>query len=171
MERSKGMSSDELKTYNQQLLQGLLSDRFKLKLRMEMKDMPTYSLGVAKNGSRLKPAHGVAGNPKTTWRPGLITGQGASVDDLAKGLQEAVHHPVENLTALNGAYDFRLEWSPDQGTIAADPLDPAAQQNDSADYGPTLFAALQEQLGLRLDRRNTRAPYEAIVSVELPADN
>ena len=165
------MTGDQLKMYNRQLLQGLLSDRFKLKLRTETKDMPTYALVIGKSGPRLKPAQRVAGNPQITWRPGLITGQGASLDDLAKGLQEAVRHPVENLTALNGAYDFRLEWAPDQGMTATDPPDPAGQLNDAADSGPTLFSALQQQLGLRLDRRNTKAPYEAIESVELPAEN
>jgi len=171
MERSRSMTTDQLKTYSRQLLQSLLNDRFKLKLRTAMKDMPTYALVVGKSGPRLKPAHGVAGNPQVTWRPGLITGQGASMDGLTQQLEEAVRHPVQNLTGLNGAYDFRLEWAPDQGMVAANPLNPASQQADAADSGPTLFSALQQQLGLRLDRRNTRAPYEAIESVELPTEN
>jgi uncharacterized protein (TIGR03435 family) len=171
LDRTNTMTTKEVETFNRQLLQGLLSERFKLRMRTDTKDMPTYALVLGKSGAKLKPTHGVAGDPKTTWKPGLITGQGASMDDLTHQLEEAVRHPVQNLTSLNGAYDFRLEWVPDPGMMAPSPLDSGSQQNDMTDSGPTLFSALQQQLGLRLERRTTRAPYKAVESVELPTDN
>ena len=78
---------------------------------------------------------------------------------------------MQNLTGLSGLYDFRLEWAPDQGMPAANAVDPASQQDTVADSGTSLFSALQDQLGLRLERRTTKAPFEAVENVELPTAN
>ena len=80
-------------------------------------------------------------------------------------------HPVENMTGLDGKYDFKLEWTPDQAT-APSPADPAGTQPPAPNYsGPTIFTAVQQQLGLSLQSRKIQAPCEIVESVELPSEN
>ena len=142
----KEMSRDEVTPF----VRALLADRFHLRVHHETKEGPVYALVLAKSGPKLTAHTGTsgvtgigssAGSGKTS-----IEGTKASMAGLADHLAGKAGHPVVDKTGLTGEYDFRLEWASDQ---AADST------------LPSLFTAIQEQLGLKLE--STRGPVEVIV--------
>ena len=164
------MTALERQQYRQALLQGLLRERFQLKLRSDTKDMTVYVLDVGRGGPKLKDSQAApAGSPINPIRggSGSLAATGASMADLANELNETVGHPVEDLTGLKGRYDFKLEWTPDSSAVATGP----AAASGAGDTGPDLFTAIQQQLGLKLEARKRMAAYEAIESVQLPQEN
>jgi uncharacterized protein (TIGR03435 family) len=140
------------------LLQSLLEDRFRLKVHREDRPSTVYSLVVAKNGPKLKP--GDTANPSmgNSLQDGkmVLKADGLSMGSLARFLSRQAGRPVVDKTGLTGAYDVKLEWSPDQNA------DSAAE---------SIFSAMQEQLGLRIEA--TKAPVNFVVvdSVERPSEN
>jgi uncharacterized protein (TIGR03435 family) len=131
------------------MLQSLLAERFKLALHRETKELPVYALTVAKGGPKFKPsdtASGITSNSnRTQWH---VTAKG-SMASFAEFLTGEAGRPVLDKTGLPGSYELTLDWAPDTA--------PAA--NDAA--LPSLFTALQEQLGLKLE--STKAPVETLV--------
>jgi uncharacterized protein (TIGR03435 family) len=91
--------------------------------------------------------------------------EAASMKDLAYKLSRLLGRPVVNNTGLDGNYDFKLEWTPDAGAPAPD------RQPVEASIGPSLFSALQQQLGLRLEA--TKGPVDILVidRVDRPTEN
>jgi bla regulator protein blaR1 len=159
------------KAHTRLMLQSLLRDRFKLNLRREMKEMPTFALVVAKGGPKLKKSMASDGDVHFQGGLGRITASNATLDQLAAAVEDWVMHPVENMTGLDGRYDFKLEWTPDQAT-APSPANGAGNQPPTLDdSGPTIFTAVQQQLGLSLQSRKIQAPCEVVESVELPSEN
>jgi uncharacterized protein (TIGR03435 family) len=132
------------------MLQNMLADRFKLKLHRETKEIPVYALVVGKNGLKLRES--TPGTPgQINMSASHIIGRAVPMQALADHLSNAalqLDRPVIDQTKLVGTYDFTLEWTPD--TV---PLGDAS--------APSLFTAVQEQLGLKLDSR--KAPVEIIV--------
>jgi bla regulator protein blaR1 len=151
------------------MLQSLLMDRFKLGLHRETKEEPVYELVVARGGPKLRVAADSATGPQGL-RMGLgqFTGMAASMSILAQTLAQAVGRSVIDKTGLTGRYDFELKWTPVPGEFsfgapgvpgpdglggdALPPPDPS---------GPSLFTALQEELGLKLE--SARGPVEILV--------
>jgi uncharacterized protein (TIGR03435 family) len=123
------------------LLEKLLADRFKLEVHHEARPATAYALIVAKGGPKLRETPG----PRSyfTVRPGLIEGKQRSIAELRNGLSRMLDRPVEDRTALTGSYDLKLEWNPEE--LSTQPETPAGER-------PSLFTALQEQLGLKLER-------------------
>lgn len=156
-------NGDADRARNRRMLQGLLRDRFQLKLRPEMKEMQTYALVVAKGGPKLSKSAGTEGDTHFRGGVGTITGVAVSMDQLAAGVEDWVGHPVKNMTGLEGRYDLKLEWTPDQASAANDAV--------AADSGPTIFTALHQQLGLSLEGRKIQAPCEFVESVAAPSEN
>jgi uncharacterized protein (TIGR03435 family) len=141
------------------LLENLLAERFHFRFHRETRDLTVNLLDIDKNGPKLKPsADGTATDMRMNQGPGKsqLTGTGVSMQSLAAYLGLFLGRIVVDQSGLKGNYDLTLEWSPDQ-------------TNDTA--APSLFTALQEQLGLRL--HSGRAPVEMIVidSVEKPSEN
>jgi uncharacterized protein (TIGR03435 family) len=167
------------------MLQPMLAERFKLVVHTETKQLPVYELVVAKGGSKLKEAtpgdtyaNGIKG-PDGVGRggmmrvgPGQLTAQGVPMSSMVNMLSQQLHHTVIDKTGLTGKYDLELNWTPDQGS---DPMFKGADssQHDSApdSSGPSIFTALQEQLGLKL--QSTKGPVETLVidHVEMPSEN
>ena len=156
------------------MLRKLLSDRFSLTLHREEKEFPIYALTVAKGGPKLAeaaPDTSPEGSPPLVFvlSPGgaRLAARNATMGELGWVMQRsALDRPVVDKTGLPGRYDFDLEWAPDEtqfgGNVpAGDPEHPK----------PDLFAAMQQQLGLRLEA--TRGPIEALVidRVERPSAN
>jgi uncharacterized protein (TIGR03435 family) len=148
------------------MLRALLADRFKLQIHREQKEMPIYALRVAKGGSKLKEST-VSPDATPEGPPALIfvvtppnlslPARYASMAELASVFQRAtLERPVVDETGLTGRYDFDLEFSIDEtlfgGALGKAPENPTK---------PGLFAALQEQLGLKLEA--TRGPVSAVV--------
>jgi uncharacterized protein (TIGR03435 family) len=181
------------------MLQALLEDRFKLKFHRETQQLPVYELTVAKSGVKLppakegdctpfasnaaplpKPAPGevrppvfFCGYPRT-GAIGLkrtLEGKGVSLDALAESLSSSeLNRTVLNKTGLTGRFNLNLRW-------AIDPTIPGLDDNlggarvPDTDMEPTIFNALQEQLGLKLE--SGRGPVEVLVidQVEKPSPN
>jgi uncharacterized protein (TIGR03435 family) len=172
------LGEDQRKLERQRMLQALLADRFKLTLRRETKELPVYALILGKGRPRLQKANYDSypnGEPDyTVLRRGSITAQAVSMADLAKALTHLLGRSVLDKTGLKGNYDFTLQWTPDESEpfkrIAADSGVPgSAPQLDS--LGASVFTAIQEQLGLRLDSQ--KAPVDVLVidHVEKPSEN
>lgn len=127
------------------MLRNLLADRFKLAVHKETRQLPQYSLVVAKGGLKIQPAE--SGSPSTNGRPGRLEATRITMQKLADLFSRYLNVPVRNDTGVAGAYTFTLEWTPDE---AAEP-----------GAAPSLFAALQEQLGLKFEGR--KGPIDVIV--------
>jgi uncharacterized protein (TIGR03435 family) len=145
-------------------LQTLLAERFKLNIHRETRHVPIYALVVGKSGSKL-----IEGETAVSERStggiraacGQMTGTMASMANLAVYLERQLRRPVVDRTGLSGRYNFQLEWTPDSGPCST-PLDgsgPGAPVNSSD--GPSIFTAVQEKLGLKLE--STKGPVTVIV--------
>jgi len=144
------------------MLRTLLADRFKLVLHRETRSLEALVLEVDKNGPRLETAQ--PGNSQTAASRGRIEATALSMDHFAWVLSRTLSVPVVNRTGLDGVFDFKLEWSPESDR----PLKPG---EIPADAGPSIFAAIRQQLGLRLQAR--KAPVEVLVidHAEKPSAN
>ncbi|MBI2685429.1 MAG: TIGR03435 family protein [Acidobacteria bacterium] len=140
-------------------LRALLAERFGLVVRRESKEGTIYALSVAKNGHKLKGSD--KGFDGLSGRPGQLTGERASMEQFAGYLTGQLGKPVWNETGLTGTYAFQLSWTPENaGPLAADKA--AAVGAPAPDpSGSSLFQAIQDQLGLRLQAK--RGPVETIV--------
>lgn len=145
--------------YSRLMIQSLLAERFKLKVRHETKDLPVYALVVAKNGPKFHetvvPADPKA--PAMMMGGGELSMTGASIQQLINSLGGIVDHIVLDRTGLTGKYDIALKWEPETGSAGAS--------------GPSIFTALQEQLGLRLQSQKGPADVLVIEHVERPTEN
>jgi uncharacterized protein (TIGR03435 family) len=161
---------------NGPMLQALLEDRFKLKIRRETREVPVYELVVAKGGPKLKPFDGSC-TPvdwdKATLEPGDCRNEaGASgpnmtrfwhsitIDDFTMAVldKQFTGRSVVNKTGIAGVFDIHLEFTPERDSAAAD-------------AGPSIFTAVQEQLGLRLVPARGPEEFLIIESVERPSEN
>jgi uncharacterized protein (TIGR03435 family) len=147
-------------------VQALLKERFQLQLHREAKTGSIYSLAITKGGIKSSglsatqsPRRGINAGP------GVMLGEAASMTDLSSKLSRLLGRPVVNNTGLEGKYDFKLEWTPDPGPAAPD------GQPVEIPVGPSLYSALQQQLGLRLEA--TKGPIDTLVidHVEKPSEN
>jgi uncharacterized protein (TIGR03435 family) len=121
------------------VLRTLLAERFALKTRTEIRQLPVYTLVVAKSGSKLhesKPAESSA----MSSSDGTVNANKITLQILATLLSGHLDRPVVDSTGLTGTYDVNLEWTPDASESDSVPLS-----------GPSLGTALQEQLGLRME--------------------
>ena len=168
----KKLDQEQNRVERQHMLQKLLADRCKLTVQRETKDMPVYALVVAKNGPKLQEAkpgdtypNGFKG-PDGVGHPGTmrmgrgqLTGQAISTDTLVRLLSQQLGRTVIDKTGLTGKYDFTLQWTPLPGQGLGLPPEAEVQQSDVE--GPSIFTALQEELGLRLE--SATGPVEIIV--------
>jgi bla regulator protein blaR1 len=170
------------------MLRTLLAERFRLVVHAETRELPVYALVMARRDGRTGPqlrrsdvdcaaitAASAASVAKTGRlpaspgpgkgppcsigpRPGHLTGNAASLSQLAAVLSSSVNRVVLDRTGLTGAFDLNLDWTPDQ---PPPPTDAARAIDRPADPGLSIFTALQEQLGLKLE--STKGPVDVIV--------
>lgn len=147
------------------MLQTLLADRFQLKFHRETKDLPQYKLVVAKNGPKLQPAKEPDPDATRIGR-GLIENHRMNLATLDSFLQSELGRPVLDETGLTGNYDVKLEWVPDEGQPNSQGAIPSPHST-----GPSIFSAIQEQLGLKLEAH--KGPVEVLIidRVEKPSAN
>lgn len=153
------MNSDDRDKALRHMVQDLLADRFNLKLHHETRSLPVLALTIDKSRSKLsKPANATGGslNSNSSNTQAHIEGRNVSLAALANNLgrqPEIGGRLVVDQTGLTANYDFNLKWTPQQ--LAENPDD------SSSASGPSLFAALTEQLGLKL--KSTKTPVDVVV--------
>jgi uncharacterized protein (TIGR03435 family) len=174
------------------MLRTLLADRFHLVVHYEPRDMATFALTVARAdgrlGPQLKPSTtdcvtatrpGAAGPPPTsptgqtlcgtTMTPNSLNAGNMTMARLATTLGGMVGRMVSDETGLPGSFDLQLTFTPDRGDI---PLAAAGLPTPAIDpNAPSIFAALSEQLGLKLEPRRAAVDVLVIDRVELPAED
>jgi len=179
------LSVDERDSARQRMLQALLADRFKLTVRTESKELPVYELVIGKSGLKIqeaKPgdtyADGIKGGSGKGLGGDLMVGfgstgnvkaQGIEIGTFAQGLSRYLKRPVVDKTGLTGRYDFTLYYAPEARAQA-----PSGSAADSAAVdptGPSLFTAVQEQLGLKLEAKKDPLAIIVIEHVERPSGN
>jgi len=170
------------------MMQALLEDRFKLKIHRETREVPVYALRVAKGGPKLKPFQEGSCTPSTSTEAPpvqgqppvcktfasskgsnlmIVEGQGLTLDEFSGVVLAAsafgfkFDRPIINRTGIVGRFDFHLEFAIDDLLVAG----------PSGAAGASIFTAIQQQLGLRIEP--TRGPGEFLVidHVEKPSEN
>jgi uncharacterized protein (TIGR03435 family) len=155
----------------QPMVQNLLARRFGLAYHIEQREQSVYELLVVRNGHKLKPAQNtdcVFPTPSRCGfraRSGEIIGDQVSMEAFATRLSRSIGRTVVNKTNLDGVFDLVVQWTPESDL---------GLRNDLAALpagGPSIFTALQEQLGLRLEA--AKGPIEVFVidRVERPSEN
>lgn len=143
------------------MMKSLLAERFQLKFHREPRVISCYALVVGKDGPKFKEASpDDAEGLSMTGRNGLtvITAKRASLDLLVNNLSGNGGRPVIDKTGLAGEYAFKLSWTIDRG------------QPPSQTDGPSIFIALQEQLGLKLEPQKASIITIIVDRVEKPVE-
>lgn len=151
------------------MLQALIEDRFNAVVHGETRELPVYFLTVARNGSKVRSGPCLtkeanapipAGAPQSSFcgymgmDNGRLESTGTPIQFLAESLSRVLRRKVLDRTGLAGNFDFNLRWTPDIST-------PGDKPTPSPDGGPSIFTALEEQLGLKLE--SGKAPIDVLV--------
>ena len=166
------------------LVRSLLEDRFQLRVSHATKDLPVFALVVAKNGPKLAPTTLPPDDPANTRMrtprflrtpaSGQLVARGQAIVALLGMLSREVGgHVVLDETGLKGEFDFKLQWTPETSspTLATEGSQTSLAASPSETSAPSIFTALQEQLGLKLESR--KAPRDVIVVTQIkkPSEN
>ena len=159
------LDSDAGKLQKERMLRALLADRFKLVTHTETRQLPIYALVVAKGGPRMGPVQS-NGTTVNSGNGHIEVQASNSVPILAEQLANVVGRVVVDNTGIAGRYDLVLKWTPEDRADAGFNGGGTAQ-----DSGPSIFTALQEQLGLKLEPQ--KGPVEVLVidRIEMPSEN
>jgi len=160
------------------VIQKLLADRFKLTFHHEQRELSAYIVTLAPGGPKFKATTAAPNDPPGFMFRGLgdLMVRNMDMKEFVEGMQSAVmDKPVIDQTGLTEKYDFNLKWTPDDSQFAAfrgagappPPTPPA----DEANAPPSLYTAVQEQIGLKMGPG--KAPDDVIVidHVEKPSAN
>jgi uncharacterized protein (TIGR03435 family) len=175
------------------MMRALLEDRFQLKVHREKKEGPAYELTVAKGGPKIQSANGtpcVAADFVDSpfhFDPGddrpcrffwvgrrgpneVKAARSTTMEDLAADLTATMDRIVIDKTGITGNIDFRLVYAPDESTPRGLPTVPPGDGATAAEdpAGPSIFTALQQQLGLKLESARGARDYLVIDSVSKP---
>jgi uncharacterized protein (TIGR03435 family) len=163
------------------MLQTLLAERFRLAVRRESRMTRVYALVPAKGGPKLKRFEAESslspgGPPMLASAPLIMSSNGAlgiccgkaklnkvSMAGFASLLSAETDRPVQDATGIEGEYEISLEWTPDGGGTQP--------EGTPSPAGPSIYTAVQEQLGLRLEPRNVPLDYLVVDHVEKPDAN
>ena len=145
------------------MFQTLLAERFKLTIHRDTRTVQGFAMVVAKRGVKMQKVD--AEGSQSTGGRGRIEAKGFTMPQLAERLTRVMKAPVEDETRDNGRYNFILKWDP-----ASTSGRPEAAGKGDAD-APTMFTALEEQLGLKLEARKLTIPVIVIDSAEKPGEN
>ena len=155
------------------IVRKLLADRFALKFHNDTRQMSVHVLSVTKTGSKLTKSGADPNSPPGMGGPpGTMMMRNGSMEEFAQVMQGILDRPVLDQTALPDRYDLKLRWTPDEsqygGRIPPQNTDNGAANTDPL---PSLFTAIQEQLGLKLEALKAPAKVMVIDSVSKPSAN
>jgi uncharacterized protein (TIGR03435 family) len=172
------------------MMQAMLEDRFKLKIRRENREVPAYALTVVKGGVKLRPVKGICASaapiapgeidcgPQGMERkgPNVAWGFLGEFDAFAKILNSMLDRPVVNKAGLTGVFNFHLEFAPDETAPGFGARLRALSEGDAATPsdptgGTSIFTAFQEQLGLKLEPAKGSREVLVVEGVERPSAN
>jgi len=142
----------------QAMLQEALAGRFKLRTHIETREGPIYELVVAKGGCKLKNAPADEHSRGYSWGRNMIQIRTGPIATFVFALSDNLSRTVVDKTGLTGNFDIDLKWTPDD-------------QQGTPDAGPTLFTALEEQLGLKLVPAKGPVDTFVVDHVERPTEN
>jgi len=153
----KSLSSKERWKQEQPMLQAMLAERCKLKVHLETKELPAYDLVVTKGGLRMKESASGEESSEAV-RDGRVKGQAISIASLIHAIPSDGRLILDKTGLGDKTFDFDLKWE-------------AGNQSVGSDAGPSLFTALEEQLGLKLV--SSKAPGSVLVvdHIEKPSPN
>jgi uncharacterized protein (TIGR03435 family) len=165
-----GATKEQIKV----MLQNLLAERFKLKAHLETRESPVFALVIGKSGPKLNAAKDPDGGGGSfgAWKDNArLVAKNYTMRGLADMLSPFMERPVVDMTGLISWYEFTLSWTPEYPMVRVAPKAPGVEEAPS-DPAPTIFQAVQDQLGLRLDPR--KAPVEILVvdhAEKIPIEN
>jgi uncharacterized protein (TIGR03435 family) len=136
------------------MLQALLVERFHFRFHFETRYLTVLGLFKSKNGSKIQPSREAGQRERITIRPGEISGTNIPFGHFVSILQAQMGLPITNETGISGEFDFTFKYDP--------------QDSPGAEPGTSVFAALDDQLGLRLERRKGPTEVMVIDSAEEP---
>jgi uncharacterized protein (TIGR03435 family) len=143
------------------MLHALLKSHFGLAFHWEPKELSGFALVAAAKGARINPVEPADESGNET-SDGRIRARHISMEQFARLLERALDRPVQDQTGMPGVFDFALDWTPDEAPAAATEDVPA----------PSLFTALQDQLGLRLRAQKVTVRTLAVDRIErVPSGN
>jgi uncharacterized protein (TIGR03435 family) len=160
------------------MLAALIEERFHIQQHRETKEMPVYALMPAKGGPKLTAAKADEQGHRMRMGRGQLTGTKVPIALLMQTLSQQLGRTVVDKTGLTGDYDFTLNWTPQPGEGGGSGPPPPGpgpggpEGGPAVDpNGPSIFAAVQEQLGLKLE--SDKGPVEMVVldKVERPTEN
>jgi uncharacterized protein (TIGR03435 family) len=169
----KKLSWDQQRNQVMLMLRSLLADRFKLRVRHETRELPVYALVLDKKGPKFAEdnAHPEIGGISARGRGKFeaTSSDFATFVSILSMQPELGGRTVLDKTGLQGHYSFTFQWTPENLTASGGQS--AASASSSETSGPSLFTALREQLGLRLE--SIKAPVDTIVveHIERPTEN
>jgi uncharacterized protein (TIGR03435 family) len=137
------------------LIEKLLESRFQFAAHRDTKELPLYSLTAPKGAAKLHPNSGTPGH-SSDWGKDHINATAVTVAEFGRLLETQLDRVVLDGAGIPGVFDFRLKWIPQQ----------------SADLsGPSLFTALQEQYGLKLEAKRGPVAVTVVDRLERPSEN
>lgn len=141
------------------MVQKLLSERFDLRFHDEMRELPIYSMIIAKGRSSRMAKSQLSSQVDFSLDNDHLGGKGIDISNLVRCLSGITGRPVVNNTGLTGRFDISLDWVPD--------MDP----DSAAESGPSIFTALQEQLGLKLESKKAQIEMIVFDHLQTPMPN
>lgn len=169
-DRLDKLDKEQSRIQTRAMFQQLLADRFQLKVHWETRELPVYALVATKSGAKLQPTKDTSGNTGTSVSGSRtsvkFTATGVTLEQLAQSLtsvtSQELGRDVIDKTGIPGRYDISLNWAKDTATTP-----------DNGTQGPSvsIFTAIQEQLGLKLE--SSKGPVQVLVidKAEMPSDN
>jgi uncharacterized protein (TIGR03435 family) len=172
----------------QLMLQALLRDRFQLTIQRETRDLPIYALVLARKDGKLGPklmeskeggcaTHAPDGPPvaatlfcgQQSMGPRMLNATAVPIANIVPMLARILGRTVVDKTGLTGNYDISAEWAQDESQLGG--LSPEARAAASDTPGPSIFTALQEQLGLKLESQKGPVEVFVVERAEKPSEN
>ena len=154
------------------MLRKLLAERFALQFHPGKKEMAAYVLTQAKGGPKLEKNTEANPLPRLLFSGlGSLHVNGATMGEFCELMQSAVFdRPVVDETGLEGHWNFNLKWTPEEGQFAGFGVK-IPPPSDAADAPPSIFRAVQEQIGLKLETGKPMVNVMMLDHVEKPSDN
>jgi uncharacterized protein (TIGR03435 family) len=158
--KSEGAENDDSVLMG--MLQALLAERFMLRVHRETRIVPALVLEVAKGGPKLESAE--SGDASTKFNSAMIDAKSITLSRFAEVLSRQMDMPVVDQTGLEGHFNIKLLWRPESPRPTVTGVDEAMER-------PSIFDALQQQLGLRLQSKKVTIEVLVIDRAERPSEN